>query len=189
MAGYRRVDGLEAAALLAELYRSVRLFVNFFQPSFKLIGKQRDGARVRKSYSAPTTPHQRLAADARTCDAVRARLQEIFISLDPVALLRDRSGDRTAEWFKAEPWRTGAELLTTASGPKQLNVPSTHELHSCLGSSEGGSRSSNGPNCTGWTVKRIAKAQTPRSAPRHAEHGRRKLSGVRELNCGIGSPV
>jgi hypothetical protein len=38
----------------------VRLFVNFFQPSFKLIGRQRDGAHVRKSYSAPVTPHQRL---------------------------------------------------------------------------------------------------------------------------------
>ncbi len=62
MVGYRRFEGLEAAALLAELYRSVRLFVNFFQPSFKLIGKQRDGAHVDKSYSAPATPHQRLAA-------------------------------------------------------------------------------------------------------------------------------
>ncbi len=89
MVGYRRFEGLEAAALLAELYRSVRLFVNFFQPSFKLIGKQRDGARVRKSYSAPTTPHQRLAADPRTSDAVRTRLQEIYVSLDPVVLLRD----------------------------------------------------------------------------------------------------
>jgi len=46
-------------------------------------------ARVRKSYSAPTTPHQRLAADPHTSDAVRARLQEICVSLDPVALLRD----------------------------------------------------------------------------------------------------
>jgi hypothetical protein len=77
MVGYRRFEGLEAAALLADLYRSVRLFVNFFQPSFKLIGKQCDGARVRKSYSAPATPHQRLATDRRTPDAVRDRLQEI----------------------------------------------------------------------------------------------------------------
>lgn len=88
MAAYRRFEELEAAALLAELYRSVRLFVNFFQPSFKLIGKQRDGARVRKCYSAPPTPHQRLAADPHTPDAVRARLQEICVSLDPVTLRR-----------------------------------------------------------------------------------------------------
>ncbi|MEY9467853.1 hypothetical protein ABH992_000252 [Bradyrhizobium yuanmingense] len=30
MVGYRRFEGLEAAKLLAELYRSARLFVNFF---------------------------------------------------------------------------------------------------------------------------------------------------------------
>ncbi len=34
--GYRRLEGLEAAAALAQLYSTVRLFVNFFQPSFKL---------------------------------------------------------------------------------------------------------------------------------------------------------
>ncbi|MBB4383577.1 hypothetical protein GGD61_008279 [Bradyrhizobium sp. SBR1B] len=72
-----------------ELYRPARLFVNFFQPSFKPLAKQRDGARVRKTYSAPGTPHQRLAADARTPDAVRHHVQELYAALDPVALLRD----------------------------------------------------------------------------------------------------
>lgn len=89
MVGYRRFEGLEAARLLAELYRSARLFVNFFQPSFKLIAKSRDGARVRKTYSLPMTPHQRLSADIRTCDEVRDRLQQIYAGLDPVVLLRD----------------------------------------------------------------------------------------------------
>ena len=42
--GYRRYEGLEAAAMLARLYRSVRLYVNFFQPSFKLSDKSREGA-------------------------------------------------------------------------------------------------------------------------------------------------
>jgi hypothetical protein len=45
--GYRRLEGLEAAAAPAQLYATVRLFVNFFQPSFKLAEKERDGARVR----------------------------------------------------------------------------------------------------------------------------------------------
>jgi hypothetical protein len=36
--GYRRLEGLEAARALARLYATVRLFVNFFQPSFKLGG-------------------------------------------------------------------------------------------------------------------------------------------------------
>src|SRR5436190_23988465 len=59
-----RVRG--AAAALARLYAAMRLFVNFFQPSFKLAAKARDGARVRKRYHPPATPCQRLLADART---------------------------------------------------------------------------------------------------------------------------
>ncbi len=55
--GYRRLEGLEAAAALAQLYSTVRLFVNFFQPSFKLAEKERDGARVRKRYHPPATPY------------------------------------------------------------------------------------------------------------------------------------
>jgi hypothetical protein len=54
--GYRRLEGLAAAAALARLYATTRLFVNVFQPSFKLAGKEREGARVRKRYHPPATP-------------------------------------------------------------------------------------------------------------------------------------
>jgi hypothetical protein len=56
LVGYRRFEGVEATNLLAELYASSRLFVNFFQPSFKLAEKHRDGAKVMKRYHAPATP-------------------------------------------------------------------------------------------------------------------------------------
>jgi len=83
----------------------VRLFLNFFRPPFKLIGKQRDGARGQKSYSAPTTPHQRLVADVRAPDAMRARVNEIYSSLDPGALLRDirATQERSARLTDAAP--------------------------------------------------------------------------------------
>jgi hypothetical protein len=87
--GYRRLEGLEAAAALAELYRSVRLFVNFFQPSFKLAEKSRDGAVVKKRYHPPATPYQRLLDDARVSDDVRSRLKATAADLDPVMLLKD----------------------------------------------------------------------------------------------------
>jgi hypothetical protein len=61
MVGYRRLEGLAAAQVLAELYAAARLFVNFFQPSFKLAEKQRDGAQVRKRYHPPATPLSALA--------------------------------------------------------------------------------------------------------------------------------
>jgi hypothetical protein len=87
--GYRRFEGLEAAAVLARLYAAMRLFVNFFQPSFKLASKARDGAKVRKRYHPPATPCQRLLADPRTSQDVRRRLDELRVALDPVRLLRE----------------------------------------------------------------------------------------------------
>jgi hypothetical protein len=87
--GYRRYEGLEAAAALATLYQSLRLFVNFFQPSFKLAEKSRDGAKVKKRYHAPATPYQRLINDLRTDQDVRVRVDAIYASLDPVTLLSE----------------------------------------------------------------------------------------------------
>jgi len=87
--GYRRYEGLEAAAALAQLYRALRLFVNFFQPSFKLAEKSRDGAKVKKRYHAPATPHQRLVSDPRTTEDTRCRVEAIYATLDPVRLLSE----------------------------------------------------------------------------------------------------
>ena len=87
--GYRRYEGFKAARSLTQLYASVRLFVNFFQPSFKLAGKERQGARVRKRYHPPATPFQRLLADPRTSESTRQQLQLLAKDLDPVQLLRD----------------------------------------------------------------------------------------------------
>jgi hypothetical protein len=87
--GYRRYEGLDAAAALARLYRSLRLFVNFFQPSFKLAEKSRDGAKVRKRYHTPATPHQRLISDRRTSEETRHRVDAIYATLDPVRLLSE----------------------------------------------------------------------------------------------------
>jgi len=86
--GYRRYEGLEAAVALARLYTTLRLFVNFFQPSFKLAAKARDGAKVRKTYLAPATPCQRLLADTRTGEEVRRQVTAIRTTLDPVRLLQ-----------------------------------------------------------------------------------------------------
>jgi hypothetical protein len=71
------------------LYRSLRLFVNFFQPSFKLAEKSRDGARVKKRYHSPATPYQWLVADPRTSNAVKEQVTTMFAGLDPGRLLRE----------------------------------------------------------------------------------------------------
>lgn len=96
--GYRRFEGMAAARVLADLYARTRLFVNAFQPSFKLAGKERDGAQVRKRYHPPATPCDRLLADPRTSEVVRARVEALRADLDPVRLLADiRNAQRTLE--------------------------------------------------------------------------------------------
>jgi hypothetical protein len=60
---------------LAELYVSVRLFVNFFQPSFKLAEKTREGAKVYKRYHAPATQYQRLMADPKASEEVKRQVE------------------------------------------------------------------------------------------------------------------
>jgi hypothetical protein len=75
LVGYGRLTGLGATAALAQLYAASRLYVNFFQPSFKLKSKTRDGARVSKKYHRPATPCDRLLAFyglCRVCSSVRA---------------------------------------------------------------------------------------------------------------------
>ena len=48
LVGYDRFEGAAAYRQLAELYRAVRLYVNYFQPSMKLRTKHREGARVHR---------------------------------------------------------------------------------------------------------------------------------------------
>jgi hypothetical protein len=61
--------------------------VNFFQPSFKLKSKQREGAKVTKRYYLPATPYERLLANDRVTGACKKELRRVFQSLDPVDLL------------------------------------------------------------------------------------------------------
>ncbi len=87
MVGYGRLEGVAAAESLARLYASTRLFVNFFQPSFKLLKKERIGARVRKQYARPETPCARLLASPDILEAPKERLRAVLASLDPLRLL------------------------------------------------------------------------------------------------------
>ena len=87
--GYGRFDGLETARVMGRLYAAARLYVNFFQPSFKLKEKHREGAKVIKRYHAPLTPYQRALAHPKVTAAVKRRLRDQYRSLDPVALLAE----------------------------------------------------------------------------------------------------
>lgn len=87
--GYHRFEGIAAAQALARLYGASRLFVNFFQPSFKLAEKHRQGAQVTKRYHPPQTPCERLLSDDAVSDAIKVKLREVGNTLDPLQLLEE----------------------------------------------------------------------------------------------------
>ena len=89
LVGYGRFDGVESAQVLATLYAAARFYVNFFQPSFKLKEKRREGAKVIKRYHEPMTPFHRALAHPKLDKAVKRRLRAQYRTLDPVALLAE----------------------------------------------------------------------------------------------------
>ena len=76
----------EPAKVVDAEHQAVRLHVNYFQPSFKLLGKIRDGARVIKRYSPPDTPCDRRMQHDEISAGVKNALREYRAGLDPVAL-------------------------------------------------------------------------------------------------------
>ena len=84
--GYDRFSGVVAAQLFAKLYRALRLYVNFFQPSFKLIEKTREGAKVIKQYSKPMTPADRLLEHPMVSEEDKKELRAQRAILDPIML-------------------------------------------------------------------------------------------------------
>ncbi|HEV3256564.1 MAG TPA: transposase family protein [Gemmataceae bacterium] len=85
--GYQRHSGVAAGQCLARLYQSVRLFVNYFQPSMKLRSKTRAGAKVKKIYHKPATPCERLLGHASVAEAAKEGLRAEQGRLDPLDLL------------------------------------------------------------------------------------------------------
>jgi hypothetical protein len=124
MVGYRRYEGIAAAEQLARLYASARLFVNAFQPCFKLAEKKRDGAQVKKRYHKPLTPCDRLLADARVDLGLRESITTLRADLDPVRLLADiRSAQQVlvaladvADALPARTWQQAVPLDDFMSG-------------------------------------------------------------------------
>ena len=109
LVGYGRLSGTDARDALAQLYASSRLYINFFQPSFKLKSKTRDGARVHKVYFAPATPCDRLLAHDSVKPAIKEKLKAQFNSLDPVRLLQEmRTAQQTLSEFAAHGVRADA---------------------------------------------------------------------------------
>jgi Integrase core domain len=119
LVGYGRFQGIQAARALARLFAAARLHINFFQPSFKLKEKRREGAKVIKRYHAPATPYERALAHPAVDEAVKRRLGETYRVLDPVALLAQMREAQT-ELGRRVDQRAGT--MTTTPAPAQIDT-------------------------------------------------------------------
>ena len=86
--GYQRFDTAAELIVLKQLYATLRLYTNFFQPTMKLKSKERFGSRVQKRYYAPQTPYQRVLACTEVTMADKKKLQRQYQALNPAALKR-----------------------------------------------------------------------------------------------------
>ena len=72
---------------IAHLHGAMRLYVNYFQPSFKLVEKTRNGSAVTRRYNSTATPCEEVLRYETVGIGTKARLKERLARLDPVALL------------------------------------------------------------------------------------------------------
>jgi len=84
--GYDRYEGEAAWETMLQLYAILRLYINFFQPTLKLLSKQRVGSKTLKKYDQAQTPYQRVMASKHVTSDVKSKLQEQYKSLDPISL-------------------------------------------------------------------------------------------------------
>jgi hypothetical protein len=85
--GHERLVGLQAYRQLRELYRAVRLYVNCFQPSMKLLSKDSEEEKVRRVYDPAKTPLQRLLLSGILPADRQHELSEVAQALDPLSVL------------------------------------------------------------------------------------------------------
>lgn len=86
LVGYERYANQTAFECLGRVYSLVRLYINFFQPTMKLVSKTRHGAKVHKVYDTPQTPYQRLLESGTLSETKRVDLAATYQNLNPVKL-------------------------------------------------------------------------------------------------------
>ena len=85
--GWDRYDTAEAVEAINHLYRNeLRLWLNLYLPSVKLLKKVRVGSKVRRVYDGPRTPFERVKACPQANREKVAQLEELRKDLDPFQL-------------------------------------------------------------------------------------------------------
>ncbi len=85
--GYLRYDTNAALDAMNDLYKNeLYHFMNFFQPSVKLVKKIRIGSKLKRIYDKPKTPFQRVSECENVDHRKLNELKNLFSSLNPFEL-------------------------------------------------------------------------------------------------------
>lgn len=87
--GYGRLDVPEAVTLINQMYDVLALYQNHFKPVRRMIGKERVGARYRRTYEkVAKTPYQRVQEHTAISETIKKRLRTEREALNPLILKR-----------------------------------------------------------------------------------------------------
>jgi len=98
LVGYDRYASKAAFECLGRVYGLVRLYINFFQPTMKLVSKTRHSANVHKVYDIARTPYQRLVQSGVLTEAKQAEMTASYHRLNPVLLLNQINSNLEKLW-------------------------------------------------------------------------------------------
>ena len=96
--GYDRWETDQELSLLESIYADLRLYINFFQPSFKLIAKERIGNKTIKRYDTAKTPYQRVLERTDISLETKALLTYSYVQLNPAELRRQLDQKTAILW-------------------------------------------------------------------------------------------
>ena len=102
LVGYDRYSSRAALEQLGRVYQHLRLYVNFFQPTMKLLHKTRRGAKLHKVYDTARTPYQRLLESGVLAAERKEALERLYLSLNPVRLREQLNHELERLWSLAE---------------------------------------------------------------------------------------
>jgi len=142
LVGYDRYEGMEAWRALSAVYAVLRLYVNFFQPSMKLLSKERMQGRTTKRYDRAQTPYQRALSASVIGEDQKNRLRAAYRTLDPVVLLKELERLQDQFWAHAHnkpavprcsvvPESVSGKRDPLQGSPTLIAMPAVEESQSC----------------------------------------------------------
>jgi transposase InsO family protein len=120
--GWERYDTHQVVEALNNLYdQELRLWLNLFLPSVKLVKKVRVGSKVRRVYEQPRTPLERVRACPQADGERLAQLEELRKQLDPFQLAK-RIERKLERIYRMANRRLSPKQVREGVSPQRGNV-------------------------------------------------------------------